>query len=204
MKLKIIYYVVLFSFLIISKTNAQDRLEPYNENPYMKYGDYDGLKKYYEHVEKILFQNSIKNSSIRYLVIPNFRKEYSLSFQEDEIVFSTVTNSIWENKDNTDLKVELVEKTKKVDSNNCKSIQILITEFLKESEKPEKVNLGIDGVEHFFMDSSVKAKIWSPKSGSKTYQLIDIMNEIIELVKSDDEIIKFSPELTQKIKKLKH
>lgn len=89
---------------------------------------------------------------------------------------------------------------KEIDSTDSKLAVLLINNFIKKSKYQNRY--GFDGTNYYFSNSEKTATIWSPETKSKTYNLIEIMNEIIKLIESEEKTIKFSPELTERIKKL--
>jgi len=201
-KVKTIFLVSLVLFIF--KVDAQNKLEPLNQSVF---DDNNERFNYFSNVRKALFEDIHPEyvPLARYIVMPSFKPEYVLTFdggyKEYNLIYTSVKkHNIWDIMDEPDKKSEVYKIKKEIDSTDSKLVVSLINNFIKKSKFQNRY--GYDGTNYFFSNSEQTATIWSPKTKSKTYYLIEIMNEIIELVKSDEEKIKFSPELVKRIKKL--
>lgn len=201
---KIKSFVLLICVILTSAIYAQDRLEPYNQSIF---DDNNERFQYYSKIRNNLFENIHDDYTphVRYIVAPSFKPEYVLTFdevyKEYVLTYTSVRKyTIWDTMDEPDKKCEVYKIKKEIDSIDSKLVVSLINSFIKKSKYQNRY--GFDGTEYYFSNSEKTASIWSPETESKTYKLIEIMNEIIELVKSDIEKIKFSPELVARIKKL--
>ena len=199
---KKIYFLIIL--IVNSFSYAQDRLEPYEQTIF---DDVNERFKYFSEVRKKLFDNVHEEYKplARFIVIPSFKAEYALTFDIDYkkrfLTYTTVKNySIWDTMGELNKEAETFKIIKEIDSIDSNLTVTIINNFIKKVKYQNYY--GYDGTRYYFSNSEKTATIWSPKSNSRTYQLIKIMNEIIELVKSDEKIIKFSPKLIQKIKNL--
>lgn len=100
----------------------------------------------------------------------------------------------------TKYKNRSTENKKEIDSTDIKLIVKLINYSINKSKTSN--HYGYDGTSYYFSNSEKTATIWSPKKDTYTYYLIELMNEIVELVNSDEKTIKFSPTMIKKIKQL--
>ena len=201
---KLPLFVLFMCSVITSSVKAQNRLEPYTTSIF---DSYDEHYHYLSSIRKILFEDVHPEYTpfARYIVVPSFKCEYVLSFDYHELPKYHLTltkpkQSIWYTRNESNLNIEIIKIQKEIDSSDMKLIVALIEKSIKQSKVTN--HSGYDGTNYFFTNSQQTAKIWSPKTNTKTYHLIEIMNEIIKLVESEEKTIKFSPELVKRIKKL--
>lgn len=200
---KIEVFVLLISILLIPKVASQNRLEPYNESIFDSSPDrFD----YYSEIRKTLFEKVHEEYTplARYIVIPSFQPEYALSFDIDfpkhYLTLIRAKQKISIKLEDKNAKIETIKIKKEIDSTDIKLIVSLIKESINKSEISKRY--GYDGTNYFFSNSEKTAKIWSPKENTQTRYLIEVMDEIIQLIESEEKTIKFSPQLIEKIKKL--
>lgn len=202
---KIKSFVLLMCIILTSSIYGQDRLEPYNTSIY-NYSN--STINYHTTFLKVLFEDIHPDyyPLARYIVTPAFHSEYVLTFDDYDLPKYHLTLTKPDRKISVALKeenpkIETIKIKKEIDSSDMKLIVSLIDKSISKSRLSN--HSGYDGTNYFFTNLEKTATIWSPNSDSKTYKLIEIMNEIIKLVKSEEKTIKFSPELVKRIKKLK-
>ena len=207
MSFKKINLITILSLLFISSINAQDRLEPFNESVF---NGIDGRFRYFSEIRNVLFDKVHEEYEpfARYIVCPSFHPEYTLSFDIDYktyyLTYVTVKkHTIWSTINHPEERGETYLIKKEIDSTDSKLIIALINVSIRNCRKPKKEHAGFDGTNYYFSNNEKTATIWSPRRETHTRKLIDIMEEIIELVKNDNiNKIKFSDDLTERIKKL--
>lgn len=195
---------VLMFFVLTSSSNAQNRLEPFTQSIFDIPNDCEG---YYPTLKKLLFENIHPEYSpyARYIVTPAFHAEYVLTFDfydtpKYHLTLTKPSRKISFLMDDKNAKIEIIKIQKEIDSSDMKMIIALIDKSINKSKISNHV--GNDGTNYFFSNTTRTAMIWSPKRDTKTYYLIELMDDIIKLVESEEKAIKFSPELVKRIKKL--
>jgi hypothetical protein len=217
---------IFFAFIICmigctntpKRENSRDHLEPVRGF----FDLFDHSIEYRSKIRKILFDGLSNNPVIRFQTIPSFIPEDVLVIEFDRnskkyhLIYHICEEPIWynENWENVKVnkfKVEIDEKS--VDLiRSLFDIAIAQVRFPREKiVEPDGTNyytlknevLGSDGTNYYFSIYGSSGMVWSPhKSRPKMVKLVDIGNKLIELAKSNQEIVRIDIELQREIKKL--
>lgn len=199
MSFKKINLITVSALLFISFINAQERLNPFNVSIFNSCSDY-----YIDVIKKLSLNNCNEDNQGKFILIPSFGSELGLMFTKNDtvckLVLNTVEHSIAHNRD-SNLENKTITFEKNIDSISFSIIIKLVNHSIKKSKYSK--HYGMDGTNYYFSNQYKTATIWSPKKDTKTYELVKIMEEIVALVKDENiQTIKFSADLTERIKKL--
>lgn len=201
----------------------QDRLKP--ATSFYDVGDwgedyYQVIKDYLISAEKDFLFTS------RFWVMPSFRKEYFVATvregEEFFLIHRTPEKEIWTDgnfpkaEGSENYIPDIVEIKRNISRKDARMLNLLIEVavvgaiFDQEirSDKDEiTVSAGFDGTNYFFSTSVVypakTATVWSPRPGSKTGELVEVLEEVIEKMKNGESgPVEFTPEFVAKIEEL--
>lgn len=209
MSLKIISFSIILSLFSLHNTvkaqSINDHLKPVESI----YDLYDFQFEYYSTVRKVLFKGLSDSPKIRFQEMPSFTPENVLVIEfnhsQDKyfIVYHIGEKSIWYSKDRENVKVKKYKK--EIDKTSVALIESLFKIAISQTKSPEKELRGNDGTNYFFSVRNYgmkSGKVWSPRKGSKMYELTAIGNTLKELVKSEQIMIRFDKKFVTKIEEL--
>lgn len=204
--------VLFWNVGVAEEQHNRDHLEPVDGI----YDIYDYRFEYGSKVRRVLFNGLIDGPEIRFLVKPSFTPENVLSIEFDRknkkyyIIYHICEENIWYSKKWETIKVQKFKT--EIDKESVALIKSLFDIAIAkvrfpEPEKDGLITSGADGTTYYFSifkeGYGVQAgTVWSPKNGSKMNKLVAIGNQLIELAKSKEEIVKVDDELKKNIEKL--
>jgi hypothetical protein len=205
--------ILLCNIGITKAQNSDDHLEPVHGF----FDSYNFSFEYYSNVRKVLLNGLSDRPDVRYLILPSFSPESVLDIELDRdnykcfLIYHICEQKICYNK-----QWETVKVKKYKTEMDIKSAKLLISlfsmaiaqvRFPPPVEKGGMVAIRHDGENYYFSVKEVgygmkSGKVWSPEPGTKMNKLVTIGNKLIELAKSDTEIVIFSDELQKEIEEL--
>jgi len=214
---KVYQFAVTLVFLcnigITTAQNRDDNLEPVRGI----FNIYDFQFEYYSRVRKVLFNGLLDRPEIRFQVMPSFTPENVLDIEFDRdnnkyyIIYHICKQMIWSNEKWTEVKVSKFKT--EIDKESVKLIKSLFSKAIAQVKFPPIVEeggwvtLGLDGENYYFTVNEYgygikSGTVWSPSKGTKMEKLVDIGNKLIELAKSEREVVKFDEKLQKEIEEL--
>ncbi|MDR2039346.1 MAG: hypothetical protein LBQ60_15590 [Bacteroidales bacterium] len=184
------------------------------------YDVYDYSFEYSSRVRKILFNGLTDRPEIRFQVMPSFTPENVLDIEHDRdsnryyIIYHICEHMIWSNKNWEEVKVNKFKSG--IDYESVKLIKSLFEVATAQTRYPERIinpdgtemiTLGADGTDYYFSvfisgHGIRSGTVWSPDKGSKMEKLVAIGDKLIELVKSEKEMVAVDIELQKSIEDL--
>jgi|TARA_R110002049_G_C8931795_1_gene544226 hypothetical protein len=204
--------LILGLLFCIPTLNAQnDNLEPVESI----FDDYDFLFEYYSIVRKTLMNEMSDYPEVRFLIIPSFTVEEVIAIEKEEkedetekyfIVHHKMEKSIWYTEKNKE-KIKVKKKKVEISVTDALLFKELFKKAINNRKYPEKEKMGLDGTNYYFSVADRVLKtgtIWSPRKGSKMYELKEIGYSIIKLANKTEKgkIAKPKTELIERVKKL--
>jgi hypothetical protein len=204
-----LFLLLLVVFLNLSdKVIAQDdNLKPVNGI----FSEYDFQFDYYSSVRKILFRGFSDNPEVRITIIPSFIPESALDIELDKqtekyfLLYHKANPSIWYSHGKKIINVDSVRI--EIEYNSFLLIKrlfvIAINKVKYQSDSLRSA--GFDGTNYYYSVSDIGQRtgtIWSPSAGSKMSKLVEITDHLIQLMKSESDIIEFDAIFSGEIKDL--
>ena len=186
----------------------------------------DRQVEYYTKVRSKLFNGLTVNPEIRFQVMPSFSPENVLDIEFDRnnnkyyLIYHICKEKIWNHKNWKNIKVDRFKT--EIDKKSVELIQSLFFIAVNQAKRPhleieiidgpdeqliliKGLKIPLDGTRYYFTATKYYKRsgvTHSPVHGSKMKKLVDIGYELIELAKSQKEIVEFDEELQEKIEKL--
>jgi len=219
---------VFFAFILLSKmevVKAQDRVD--HLEPVISVFELSDFSfDYNTKIRKILFKGLSKKPEIRFLEKPSFTAESVLEIERMQgkyfLIYQICEENIWYSKNWEGIKVQTFKT--EIDKASVDLIKTLFDVAISQVRFPpapipkqivnadgtvfESVTLSIntDGTNYFFTTNQYgKIKtgvIWSPASGTKMGQLVNIGYGLVELAKAKNELVFLDEDLKRKIEQL--
>ena len=194
---------IILAFYTTSEIKAQsDHLEPARGI----FDCYDYQFEYYSKVRKVLFKDLDDSPEIRFLVMPSFSPENVLDIEFDRenekyyLVFHICEKMIWSNKT---WKLTKVKRTRKeIAKESVELVKNLFEKAIQETKYPEENLLGLDGTKYYFSVHSQTGVVWSPSEGTKMERLVNIGYKLIQLLKTDKELVELDDNFKENIIRL--
>ena len=173
------------------------------------------LLEYYSSVRKILLRGFSDHPEVRIVIIPSFATESALDMEQDEsskkyfLLYHLANPSIWYSQGKHKIQVDSVKI--EIETHSFLLIKKLFLNALNKVKYPTDSlrSLGFDGTDYYFSVDDMGLKtgtIWSPPPGGKMSKLVEITNHLIQMMKSESDLIEFddafSKEITELTKKL--
>lgn len=200
MKRITILTAIILAFYTTNEIKAQsDHLEPASGI----FDCYNYQFDYYSKVRKVLFKDLADSPEIRFLVMPSFTPENVLDIEFDRenkkyyLVYHICEKMIWYNKA---WELTKVKKTRKeITKESVELIKKLFETAIQETKYPEEKLLGLDGTKYYFSVHTQTGTVWSPSEGTKMERLVNFGYKLIQLVKTDKELVEFDENLKENI-----
>ncbi|WP_299251832.1 hypothetical protein [uncultured Lacinutrix sp.] len=218
MSIKKTKYLLLIFLSVFFSTNAQNENEEIILNRAEHLFPLDGILnsydfqfEYYSDLRKSLLKGLSDSPKIQYLSTPSFSTEYVLHINDSIATYRKAINNIWYSKNTDSTNIEKYKSP--INKESIELLQNLYRKAIKKTKyqiiEPENSNnliSGNDGTTYLFSvyNFGIKSgKTWSPKEGTKLFDLVQINEEIIEKIKiSKGKPIKINGRLKRKIHKL--
>ena len=205
--------ILLCNIGITTAQNRGDNLEPVRGI----FNIYDYQFEYYSRVRKVLFSGLLDRPEIRFQVMPSFTPENVLDIEFDRdnnkyyIIYHICEQTIWYNEKWEKVKVSKFKT--EIDKESVKLIKSLFSKAIAQVRFPptveegEMITVGTDGTTYYFTVNEYgygikSGYVWSPRNGTKMNKLVAVGNKLIELAKSNKEIVKFDDKLQKEIEEL--
>jgi len=182
--------------------NRNDHLEPvdgiFSINNYQF--------EYYSKVRKILFDGLTERPEIRFQVMASFTPEAVLDVEfarrnkKYYMIYHICEEMIWNNEQWENTKVEKFKT--EIDKESVDFIKSLFDTAIMQVKFPEKEMIGFDGTRYYFSVNKKAGTVWSPSAGTKMNKLVNMGYKLIELTKSEKEIVKIDEELQKEMEEL--
>ena len=185
--------ILILILLFNSHLFGQNNLEPTNDLE----DSYEGvLKDYFDNVFPLLFDGLSNKPLVRFTSMPSFSYENTLSLEKDlagnhKMIFHRCSESYWYAKKKR--KVKIIKNSININPEFAEIIEKLFKKAVDKSVKSENELLGFDGEFYYFTvlnknDSLTTGTCWSPNKDSRTGELVEIGNLLIDLTigKSED------------------
>lgn len=146
------------------------------------------LKKYYDNVFPLLYNNFEKKPFARYTSVPSFGTEYAFSIElkdnEYVIISNTLTQNYWyaKNKEN----VKLITNKKVIDKTLYEKTGKLFHLLNIQTKEIEEELYKSDGTTHYFSTTNNNGYIktgetWSPRSNTNLGKLTEICDVLFDI-----------------------
>ncbi|PVY36125.1 hypothetical protein [Pontibacter virosus] len=156
------------------------------------------LQTYYERTQETLFKGVEENQYfVRVVVLPSFQPEklFSVEFQEGGLVLlkRTADIPIWAyvspHVSSPNRKLKLIEQKVRVSEELATELKELFLVALYKTQYPEVPQMGLDGTYYYFIThkpwaGTMAGKTWSPKKGTKMYELVELTSLMEKLLQS--------------------
>ena len=204
--MKKIIYITLILLCNMGIAKAQD-YDEHNEHLNPVRGIYNISNSGIEHclkVRKVLFNGLSDYPEIGFQVIPSFTPASVLQIEFDGNNKYYIIYHIFEQMDFT--KGEVNKFKIEIDKESVDLIKSLFSTAIAQVRYPKEEFLGYDGTNYYF---SIKESgllksgtVWSPNEKTKMGKLVAIGYKLIELAKSEKEVVKFDAKLQKEIEDL--
>ena len=174
--------------------SAGDHLEPTGGYFNMYRHEYE----YYPFIYKHLIKDISWNPIARVLTLPSFSPENVLSIESIDreekifkVIYKVCKESIWYREgDKND--IEVIKYEVGIDTTTVNLIRRVFTKAISETRYYEDPGMGLDGVTYIFsafeLGAGIRAgEVWSPDEGTKMNDLVEFVDLLISLAKSDKE-----------------
>ncbi|NBW37153.1 MAG: hypothetical protein EBR30_19450 [Cytophagia bacterium] len=210
MKKLIISLLLLLTFNSTSYSQSNNKIAIDSDHLLPLRPAFGVFKKHNQKIQSILF-NGI--SDFQFTQFLTYGAESVLVIELDtsnisnpyfSIVYHTCKSSIWASLIHKDSKEIIVEKFRKPIS-KIDAIKIADLYSAALSKVCESNRTGIDGNSYQFATMTHAGTAWiagKPNAENKVDRLVLLNNELIELIKNDQEIFSLNGELSMKIEKL--
>ncbi|MDR2039342.1 MAG: hypothetical protein LBQ60_15570 [Bacteroidales bacterium] len=212
----VVVFVLMCNIETIDAQKTSNHLMPVGGN----YDVYDYSFEYSSKVRKVLFNGLTDRPEIRFQVMPSFTPENVLDIEHDRdsnryyIIYHICEQMIWSNKNWEKVKVNRFKS--EIDHESVKLIKSLFETATAQTRYPERtfgpdgseiITVGFDGENYYFSvfisGYGIRSgTVWSPTKGTKMEKLVAIGNKLIELAKSEKEMVTIDRDLRKSIENL--
>ncbi|MEM6524696.1 MAG: hypothetical protein AAF693_12915 [Bacteroidota bacterium] len=200
---------VLINFLIILTCHSQwnedlesfdlslmkvesDFLEPVDSYFNLRDHEFD----YYQNIKSLLLVNLSESPLARMIVLPSFEREYVISIDEKDNVYSLnfviASSSIWHTQKSET--ISPISTSKIIPCELAEKIQQLFELSINNARYVKGGGAGVDGTTYFFSTTTKgftrTAQKWSPYEGTKIFELIELAESMINAEVDQEKLTK--------------